>query len=71
MEEKIAIENKARKLKYLELEKKQELEDAPILAAFTASLSPKDRIIHDLAAKMLKTRYDPKRSNAFLKSQKK
>ena len=37
------------------------------IAAFIASLSPKDRIIHDLAAKMLKTRYDPKRTNAYLK----
>ena len=67
MDAKNELENKARKLKYLELEKKQELEDAPLLAAFTASLSPKDRIIHDLAAKMLNTRYDPKRTNAYLK----
>ena len=32
---------------------------------YIASLSPKDRIIHDLAAKMLKTRYDPKRTNGY------
>jgi hypothetical protein len=38
----------------------------PNIAAFFASLSPKDRIIHDLATKMLGTRYDPKRSNAYL-----
>ena len=41
--------------------------DEAKIAAFKASLSPKDKIIHDLAAKMLKTRYDPKRTNAFLK----
>ncbi len=38
----------------------------PELDAFRAALEPKDRLIHDLAAKMLKTRYDPKRSNAYL-----
>jgi len=37
------------------------------IAEFKASLSPKDRIVHELAATMLKTRYDPKRSNAYLK----
>jgi hypothetical protein len=36
-------------------------------AGFYASLDQKDKIIHDLAAKMLKTRYDPKRSNAYMK----
>jgi hypothetical protein len=35
------------------------------LEAFKASLDPKDRIIHELAAAMLKTRYDPRRSNAY------
>jgi hypothetical protein len=35
------------------------------LDAFKASLDPKDRIIHELAATMLKTRYDPRRSNAY------
>ena len=29
-------------------------------------MDEKDRIIHDLAVRMLKTRYDPKRSNSFL-----
>jgi hypothetical protein len=28
-------------------------------------LSPKDKLIHDLAVKMLKTRYTPERSNAW------
>jgi hypothetical protein len=36
------------------------------IAEFYASLSPKDKLIHDLAAKMLKTRYDPVRSNAYI-----
>lgn len=35
------------------------------LDAFKASLDPKDRIIHELATTMLKTRYDPRRSNAY------
>ncbi len=39
-------------------------------AAFYAWLSPKDRIIHDLAVKMLKTRYTPERSNAWAAWQK-
>lgn len=33
--------------------------------AFIASLSPKDRLIHELAVKMLRTRYTPERSNAW------
>ena len=33
--------------------------------AFFASLSPKDRLIHELATKMLRTRYTPERSNAW------
>lgn len=28
-------------------------------------LSPKDKLIHDLAVQMLKTRYTPERSNAW------
>lgn len=36
------------------------------IAAFQAWLSPKDRLIHELAVKMLKTRYTPQRSNAWL-----
>lgn len=32
---------------------------------FLASLDEKDRIIHELAKKMLATRYDPARTNAF------
>jgi hypothetical protein len=39
-------------------------------AAFQAWLQPKDRIIHDLAVKMLKTRYTPERSNAWIAWQK-
>lgn len=34
-------------------------------AAFFASLSPKDQLIHTLAVEMLKTRYTPERSNAW------
>jgi len=37
------------------------------IRAFYASLSPADRQIHELAAALLKTRYDVTRSNAFLK----
>jgi hypothetical protein len=35
------------------------------VAAFRAWLEPKDRLIHDLAAQMLKTRYTPQRSNKW------
>ncbi len=35
------------------------------LTAFRASLDDKDRLIHDLAARMLKTRYTPERTNAY------
>jgi hypothetical protein len=38
----------------------------PNIVAFYTSLTPKDRLIHELAATMLGTRYDPKRSNAYL-----
>ena len=38
---------------------------------FYASLSPKDRLIHELAVKMLKTRYNPVRTNAYLEFLKK
>jgi hypothetical protein len=38
--------------------------------AFLEWLSPKDRIVHDLAVKMLKTRYTPERSNAWIAWQK-
>jgi len=38
----------------------------PQVVAFYASLSPKDRLVHELATTMLKTRYNPKRSNAYL-----
>jgi hypothetical protein len=37
----------------------------PTLEAFYAAMEPKDRIIHELAAAMLKTRYNPRRSNAY------
>ena len=33
---------------------------------FRESLTPKERIIHDLAETMIKSRYSPHRSNAFL-----
>jgi hypothetical protein len=39
---------------------------SPTVAAFYASLEPKDRLIHELAAAMLKTRYDVTRSSAYL-----
>lgn len=38
----------------------------PELQAWLASLDQKERIIHELAARMLKSRYDPARSNSFL-----
>jgi len=44
---------------------------AETMAAFRASLDDKDRTIHDLAVKMLKTRYTPWRSNAWIQWQKK
>jgi len=37
-----------------------------LLEQWLASMDQKDRIIHDLAVRMLKTRYDPTRCNAFL-----
>ena len=37
----------------------------PVVQTFYDSLSPKDKIIHDLAAKMLNTRYTPERSIAW------
>jgi hypothetical protein len=40
------------------------------IQAFMAWLSPKDRLIHELAATMLKTRYTPHRSNAWIAFQK-
>jgi hypothetical protein len=39
-------------------------------AAFYEWLSPKDRLIHDLAVKMLNTRYTPELSNAWVQWQK-
>lgn len=38
---------------------------APSQQAFRASLDDKDRLIHDLAVRMLKTRYTPERTNAW------
>jgi hypothetical protein len=35
--------------------------------AFKASMDAKDRLIHELAEKMLKTRYSVERSNGFKK----
>jgi len=37
-----------------------------LLEQWLASLDQKERIIHELAIRMLKTRYDPSRSNSFL-----
>jgi hypothetical protein len=37
------------------------------LAEFRASLDEKDRVIHDLAISMLKTRYQPERTNAWIR----
>ena len=41
------------------------IERNPKVQEFVNGLSPKDRIIHELAAKMLATRYTPERSNAW------
>ena len=38
----------------------------PLMTEFRESLTPKERIIHDLAATMIKSRYSPHRSNAYL-----
>lgn len=43
----------------------QPKDSAAQLTAFRASLDAKDRIIHDLATRMLKTRYTPERTNAY------
>jgi hypothetical protein len=37
----------------------------PEVRAFYEQLSPKDKLIHDLAVQMLKTRYIPQRSTAW------
>jgi len=37
-------------------------------AAFEASLTPAEKIVHDLAKKMLKTRYNPIQCNLFRKN---
>lgn len=37
----------------------------PQRAAFYTALSPKDRVVHDLAVRMLKARYMPERTNAW------
>jgi len=52
------------------LQDKEETKKAEELRAFQASLDPKDRIIHDLATTMLKTRYTPEKSNAWIAYQK-
>ena len=52
------------------LQDKEETKKAEELRAFLASLDPKDRIIHDLATSMLKTRYTPEKSNAWIAYQK-
>lgn len=38
----------------------------PEIRAFYDQMSPKDQLIHTLAVQMLKTRYNPKRSNAWI-----
>lgn len=43
----------------------QPKDGATTLTAFRASLDDKDRLIHDLAVRMLKTRYTPERTNAY------
>ena len=52
------------------LQDKEETKKAEELRAFMASLDPKDRIIHNLATSMLKTRYTPEKSNAWIAYQK-
>jgi hypothetical protein len=52
------------------LQDKEETKKAAELKAFLASLDAKDKIIHDLATTMLKTRYTPEKSNAWLAYQK-
>jgi hypothetical protein len=52
------------------LQDKEETKKAEELKAFLASLDSKDRIIHDLAVAMLKTRYTPEKSNAWIAFQK-
>lgn len=52
------------------LQDKEETKKAAELKAFLASLDSKDRIIHDLATTMLKTRYTPEKSNAWIAFQK-
>jgi hypothetical protein len=43
----------------------------PTIRAFYSQLSPKDQLIHNLATQMLKTRYTPQRSNAWIQWQSK
>ena len=40
--------------------------DSQPMTPFIASLSPKARIIHTIAAERLKTRYVPERTNAWV-----
>ena len=48
-------------------EKESERESqATLLEEWRAAMDEKDRVIHDLAAKMLESRYCPERSNSFI-----
>jgi len=59
-------EDEARRSKAIEADKKRREEDAPKVAAYIASLSPEELQMHYLTAEMLKTRYDPRRTNGYL-----
>ena len=50
---------------------KEDKDKEEAVANFYAKLKPKDRLIHELAAKMLKTRYSAEKSNAFVAEQRK
>ena len=41
--------------------------DTEKIKSFEASLTPAEKIVHDLAKKMLKTRYNPLQCNLFKK----
>ena len=59
-------EDEARRSRAIEADKKRREEDAPKVAAYIASLSPEGLKMHYLTAEMLKTRYDPRRTNGYL-----
>ena len=43
------------------------VKDTEKKTAFEASLTPAEKIVHDLAKRMLKTRYNPVQCNLFRK----